>query len=103
MARSRTSRTARWNDAAGELRSAFDALTTAAEEFKTALDALREVKDEYEGWLDNLPDGLRDSPVGEKLQAVVDIDLDVEPDLDELETTVQAAEDADLPLGWGKD
>lgn len=64
------------------------------------------MKEEYQGWLDNLPDGLRDSPVGEKLQAVTEIETDLDvssASLDEIGQVIDAAEQADLPLGWGKD
>lgn len=69
----------------------------------SAAQELATVKDEYQDWLDNLPEGLRYSPVGEKLDAVCNIDTDVEDDLDGLRTLADEAEGADLPLGWGRD
>jgi hypothetical protein len=49
------SRIARWDTATGEL---------------VALQA------EYAGWLDALPEATRDSPTGQALQAIVELDLD---------------------------
>jgi hypothetical protein len=51
----RASRIERWNTAAGEL------VTLQAE---------------YAGWLDALPQATRDSPTGQVLQAIVELDLD---------------------------
>jgi hypothetical protein len=65
-----------------------------------ALDAISELEDlksEYEEWQNNLPDSLQSSPVGEKLQAVCDIDLD------SARSAIEEAENAELPLGFGKD
>ncbi len=77
------SRSARWSDAA----------STAS----AALSDLRDIQSEFEEWRDGLPENLENSPVGEKLQAVCDIDLQ-----SALEA-VEEAESADLPLGFGRD
>lgn len=77
------SRVDRWNDAAARA--------------VTALQELVDIKSEYEEWLDNLPENLRDSALGEKLQAVVDLNLDEALDI------ASEAENADLPLGFGRD
>jgi hypothetical protein len=97
------SRSQRWQDAAAEARAAFDRLSEDAESLNSALQELGSIKDEYQDWLDNLPDSLRDSPVGTKLQAVTDLDFDQEVDLSAVESVIDEAESADLPLGWGKD
>ena len=34
------------------------------------------LKDEYRAWLDRLPENLTESRTAEKLQAIVDLDLD---------------------------
>lgn len=86
----RQSRADRWAEAAQRVE-------TAKEELETALEALQEVKQEYVEWKDNLPENLADSPMGEKLQAIEDLDL--EPDLSSLEGLT----DMDLPLGFGRD
>lgn len=103
MARSKTSRNARWEAAAADLRTAIEAVDEAMAQANDAASALRDVKDEYQEWLDSLPDSLRDSPVGEKLQAVSDLDAEVDDDLDGLRTLADEAEGIDLPLGWGRD
>jgi hypothetical protein len=54
-----------------------------------ALDELRALQAEYEFWLENLPDGLRDSPTAEMLETICSLDLD------EL--------DVELPRGFGRD
>jgi hypothetical protein len=48
------------------------------------------VQAEYAAWLDALPEALRDTPTGEALQAIVDLDL-------EEIATIQ------LPRGFGRD
>jgi hypothetical protein len=66
---SRKSRPQRWRDAVAEL---------------------VDLQSEYSAWLDNLPDFARDTPVEEKLQAIVDLDLS------ELEAI-------EPPKGFGRD
>jgi hypothetical protein len=77
------SRVQRWSDAAGQ---AF-----------SALEELKDIQFEYEEWRDNLPENLQQSAVGEKLETVCQIDLE------SAMSAVQEAEDADLPLGFGRD
>lgn len=77
------SRPARWGDAAS------DAMA--------ALEELVDLQSEYQEWLDGLPENLQSSPVGEKLQAICDLDLQGALD------TVSEADGADLPLGFGRD
>ena len=84
-----------------------------------ALEELKEIQEEYQDWYDNMPYQLQDGPTGEKLSEVTNIDLDWEPDvdmtapevpdlsfeldLDDLESVIDEAENADLPRGFGKD
>lgn len=88
--RKSNSRSARWGDAATKVEK-------LAEELKAALEELAEVKQEYSDWLGNLPENLQNSTLGEKLQAIEELDL--EPDLSSLE----GLSDMDLPLGFGRD
>lgn len=76
-------RSDRWNLAAGEAES--------------GLASLLDVQQEYQDWLDNLPENLQNSALGEKLQAVCD--LDIQGALD----TINEAQGLDLPLGFGRD
>lgn len=83
MARAKQmSRPDRWRAAVADAQAAVDAVASAIDDLGPALEALRDVKQEYEDWLDTMPDSLRYSPTGEKLQAIVDLDL--EPDLDNI-------------------
>lgn len=63
----------------------------------SALETLISMQEEYQEKLDNLPENLHNSPYGEKLQAVCDLDLQSALD------TTQEADGADLPLGYGRD
>jgi len=83
MATKKPSRAARW-----------EAACVGAE---LALQALKDVQEEYQEWFDNLPENLRDSAVGEKLETVCDVD--VEGVLDQI---VEAGS-LDLPQGFGRD
>jgi len=140
------SRQQRWNDAIAEARTAFETLQTAKEEAEEktqeladelqqkldeiidylvekrdaatdALQSLVDIREEYQEWFDNLPENLQgNSPVSEKLQAVLDIDvepslpdpefeftLELNFDVDDLESALDEAEGADLPRGFGRD
>jgi hypothetical protein len=58
---------------------------------------LREVQEEYQEWLDNLPEGLDQSPVAEKLEAVTELEIE------DAEGMLEEASGIDLPLGFGRD
>lgn len=107
MARKQSnSRAARWERACAEASDALGRMRDAAAEVETALEALRDIQSEYQDWKDNLPDSLADSPVGEKLSAVVDLDLEwdaASDTADDAESKIDDATGADLPLGWGRD
>lgn len=77
------SRTQRWQDACAAA--------------QTAIQDLLDLQQEYQDWLDNLPENLQDSALGEKLQAVCDLDLEG------AQGTIEECESADLPLGFGRD
>lgn len=82
------SRRQRWEEACREARDAIAA----------AFEPLRELQSEFQDWRDNLPENLEGSATAEKLDAILDLDFEsIEcPTLDE-------AEEADLPLGFGRD
>ena len=77
------SRASRWSDACNDA--------------SDAIGRLKELQEEYSDWKDNLPENLLASPVGEKLEAVCDLDLDG------AESTIGEAEGLDLPMGFGRD
>lgn len=98
------SRPKRWQAAIARMRTAFNTLQSAKEEFEAAVEDLRGVHSEYEEWHGNLPENLQNGTLGEKLQAVVDLDMDsAEVDLSGAETLMDEAEGIDLPLGFGRD
>jgi chromosome segregation ATPase len=110
-----------------ELADAYTAAQSAYEEIRSGLEGtlqgiedalqnLRDVRDEeYQGWYDNLNEGLQQSPTGQKLDELLNIDLDPSmpelmelPDFEELdmsavESAAQEILDADLPQGFGRD
>ncbi len=70
-----------------------DAVSKASE----AIEELIEIQEEYKNWFDNLPENLQSSSVGDKLEAVCDIEIE------EAYSIIEEASDAELPLGYGKD
>lgn len=83
MSKKKQSRADRWVDA-----------SMRAED---ALQELLDIQSEFESWRDGLPENLQTSAVGEKLDAVCDIDIQSALD------AASEAKDADLPLGFGRD
>ena len=55
-----------------------------------AVETLIALQDDYRAWLDNLPESLIDTSLGDKLSAIDDLDL-------------QDLQDIDLPRGYGRD
>lgn len=100
-----TSRTARWNDAVSEAQSKLQDARDAAEAVVAALGELVELQQEYADWYDNMPEALQNGATGEKLSALADLELELDTDasFDELAEAIDAAEAADLPLGFGRD
>ena len=94
MSKKSTSRPARWDDACSRL-------SEAASMARAAIEELQGLKDEYEEWQSNLPENLANSSLGEKLQAVVNLDLD--RGVDELDDIVSECEAVELPRGFGND
>jgi hypothetical protein len=58
--------------------------------WSTAVAALLDLQEEYRAWLENLPQNLESSGLADKLQAIVELDLE----------ELQAV---GLPLGFGRD
>jgi len=79
---------------------AVEAARQALSEVESAFDDLNEIKDEYEEWRDNLPENLDQSPVAEKLDAVIEMEFDLDGDIS---GSLDEAENAELPLGFGRD
>jgi hypothetical protein len=62
------------------------------EQWNDAVSTLLDCLDAYQAWRDNLPDGLADSAIAERLDAVL-----------ELRDLVEQLEAAELPRGFGRD
>ena len=106
----RKSRGELWAEAINEAKLALDELEAAVEEAKAkvtdTVDALKDIQSEYQEWYDNLPENLQNGATGEKLQAIVDLELDadgIELDLSDIRTAIEDAENVDLPQGFGRD
>lgn len=105
MARGR-SRPQRWAAAVGRAQAALSAIDSAYGELEEALGGLREIQEEYSEWRDGLPENLSASVLGEKLEAICDLDIADDPreiSYSDLEELVDEAESIDLPLGFGRD
>jgi len=103
------SRPVRWGEAAEKARNAMNEVSSAGDALSEALQELREIQSEYEDWRDNLPENLQQSALGEKLNEIID-NIDIESiaedpleNWSEVETAIDAAEGAELPLGFGRD
>jgi len=125
------SRPARWSEAVGDAKTALEALQeaasdldadrldTATSDFESAMQALADVRQEYQEWYDNMSENLQAGATGEKLEAVLEIDVEnVSVDADEIRQAIQnavedviadaidvldEAENAELPIGFGRD
>jgi len=102
------SRTARWYQAVSDAQEALEKARSAGDELSQALINLQEIQSEYQEWQDSLPENLQQSPVGEKLQAVLDIDIESvmgEPleNWADTENAIGEAENVELPQGFGRD
>ena len=60
------------------------------QQWRDAVAALVDLQEHYQAWLDNLPENLVETALGEKLQAIADLDLD-------------SLQEAELPRGYGRD
>ena len=102
------SRSRRWGDAASRAASAIDKLEFHIEELESALGELRSVQEEYEEWNENLPENLHGSALGEKLEAVVNLEIEeaaspIRDAIEEVRGVVEEADGAELPQGFGRD
>jgi hypothetical protein len=67
------------------------------ERARESLEALQVLQEYYGDWETNLPENLRESPTAEKLQAIADLDFQSALDV------LDEAEQADVPMGFGRD
>ena len=102
------SRAARWAGAVGNAKDALSTISGACAELDSAIAELEGIRQEYEDWKDNLPENLSSSPLGEKLEEVVNLDIaslaeNVQSAVTEAENTLDEAENIELPQGFGRD
>lgn len=102
------SRPQRWAAAVSAAQSALENVRTANADLTTALEDLRSIQEEYQEWRDNLPENLQNGTLGEKLEAVAELDVEgvsenVETACSEVEEVISEAESAELPQGFGRD
>jgi len=99
------SRRQRWEEAVAKARDAWSDAEDAKGRLGEALDEVREVQSEYENWRDNIPENLQQSAVYEKLEMICDLDLDLVEnlDVDSIDSGLSELENADFPMGFGRD
>ena len=69
----------------------------AIEAVREAAQNLEDIRDEYQEWRDNLPENLECSPTAEKLDEVIEFDID------QIRDALDEAENLELPRGFGRD
>jgi hypothetical protein len=102
------SRPKRWQEASSNCLAAFAKIREGLDELEAATSELKSVQEEYEEWRDGQPENLQQSPLGEKLEAVCEIDIEsihqtVSDAVDEAEGVAEEADGIDLPQGFGRD
>lgn len=99
------SRPIRWAEACQLARGALADIVNAQGTLEEAFENLRDLQSEYSDWKDNLPEMSQGQPIEEKLDAVVDLDLepDIEFDVTDIEFILDEVEGIDLPRGFGRD
>lgn len=110
MAKKRgTSRPDRWSAAHQKAETIRDQIKQLADdELAPALADLAEIQSEYEEWRDNLPENMASSPLGEKLDEVIGLDLqsvagDPMSDWTATDDVIEECGVIDLPRGFGRD
>lgn len=99
------SRADRWAEAVANAQTALQEARDAHERLVEKVAEIREIQEEFETWKDNLPENLQQSALGERLEEVCGIDLDVDEStgLDEIEERIGEYDGVVLPLGFGRD
>ena len=102
------SKASRWADAAGNALAVMQEIVNHLDDLDSACSELRAVQEKYEEMRDNMPDNLRSSAYGEKLEEVCNLEIEdaaqrIRDAVEEVESVLVDAEGADLPLGFGRD
>lgn len=91
------SRPKRWAEAVQKAK-------TALADLREALEQLQSIQEEYSEWCDKLPENLESSPVADKLSAIADIEIEgALEQIEEIEGVVYECDNAELPMGFGRD
>ena len=78
-------------------RSRPDRWAEACGDAQDALERLTDIQGEFQEWRDNLPENLESSALAEKLDGVIELDIEG------AKGTVDEAAEIDLPRGFGRD
>jgi ParB family chromosome partitioning protein len=102
------SRPQQFEAAIAEAQSKLSDIESLIEDIDEAVSEARSIQEEYEAWQDNLNPNLAESATGEMLQTVCGLELENATDqlksaVSELRSTLEEAEGADLPRGYGRD
>ena len=118
MARRQRTRAQRFLDSISDAQLNMEEVRVAIENVKekfadvvTSVETVKEVQGEYQEWLDNLPEGLRQSPTAEKLEEITNLDfesisedaIDFDSVISEVDEILAEAEQVDFPLGFARD
>jgi hypothetical protein len=71
----------------------------AIEAAQDGISQLIELLEEYQDWRDNIPENLEDSPIVEKLDAIIDEGQEFET----MQSDLEGATMVEFPLGFGRD
>ena len=102
------SRPDRWHGIVKALLASMEVLDTTLHDVEAAVEELVEVLGEYAEWQDNLPENMAGTATAEKLDEVVELDVQSAFDeaadaLQNLQSVAEAASAMDLPRGFGRD
>jgi len=69
----------------------------AISDAQDGISRLIELQEEYQEWRDSIPENLEESPIVEKLDAMTEFDFE------SMQSDLEDAENAEFPLGFGRD
>jgi len=96
------SRPQQWAEAVAEVRKHLNVIEDAKAQAIEAMQTLEGLRSEYEEIRDNQPESLQGSPYYEKLDTIANLDFSTE-EVEEMISVIEEAEQAELPLGFGRD
>lgn len=102
MARGK-SRPARWAEAVLKARAAANTIEEGKAALVEVFGELEELRNEYENWRTGLPEQFENTELASKLDTVIEMDFNEDTDVEAMLEAVDQAEQAELPLGFGRD